>query len=371
MRPALRNLSAWIFLGLAPIVVLVASLSAYATSHTRLSAIAPDFRYGLYHQAKALIHTGVAFDPVTAAVNGENRIYTVLAALLATPFALLPAGAAADAATAILIAAAAGTSWILGVRDWRAYGATFLWAPVISAIESGNLTLVLGLVAALAWRFRDRPLRAGGFVGLAIGLKLFMWPLLLWLLATRRLAGAAVGAAVELASFALVLPFGSPTGFLRISHAVASVYEHRSFSLYVLFGQTPAARAIWLAAGLLALAAVFAARTDEAAFAWVIAACLLFSPIVWIHYFALMLVPIGVARPRFGAIWLVPLVYWLVPFWAHAPWQIVLALGAMLVVCGWITFAEAGSSEADRGRGRDGLEDERELRGLPAAHGVS
>jgi Glycosyltransferase family 87 len=341
VRLAFRNLSTPICLGLAPIVVLLTSLYFYATTGSRYGATAPDFRYGLYRQVKGLIHAGIAFDPVTSPVTGENRIYTVFTTLLATPFALLPAGAAADAATALLIAAAIGTLWVLGVRDWRAYGATFLGAPVIAAIETGNLTLVLGFVAALAWRFRGRPLLAGALVGLAIALKLFMWPLGLWLLATRRFAGTAVAAGVALASFALVLPFGSPIAFLRISRAVASVYQHESYSFYVLFGQTAAARGIWLAAGLLVLAAAFATSRDEAAFTWALVACLLFSPIVWIHYFALLLVPIAIARPRFSPLWLVPLLFWLVPFGAPAPWQIVLALGATLCVAGWIAWSPA------------------------------
>ena len=46
------------------------------------------------------------------------------------------------------------------------------------------------------------------------------------------------------------------------------------------------------------------------AFAFAIAASLAFSPIVWRHYFALLLVPVAIARPRLGVIWFVPILMW-------------------------------------------------------------
>ncbi len=331
MRLAFLRLAAPLFLGLAPIAVLLGSLDVYANEHAPLDAIAPDFRYGLYHQATELLHTGVAFDPPAASVTGENRIYTVLTTLLATPLTVVPVGAVAVIVTVLLIASAAATLRVLGVRDWRAYGAVFLWAPVISAVETGNLTLVLGLVAALAWRFRDRPVAAGALVGLAAALKVFMWPLFFWLLATRRFASAWTAAAVGLASILLVLPFGSPIAFFQITQKVAAVYDKQSYSLYVLLGQTAVARAVWLSAAVLVLSAAFFVA-DEAAFGLAMVACILFSPIVWIHYFALLLVPIAVVRPRFGPLWLVPLLYWAGPFGDPTEWQIVLALGALLCV---------------------------------------
>jgi len=42
-----------------------------------------------------------------------------------------------------------------------------------------------------------------------------------------------------------------------------------------------------------------------------IAAALLLSPIVWLHYFVLLLVPLALARPRLSAAWiLLPLPFW-------------------------------------------------------------
>src|SRR5439155_19218795 len=106
----------------------------------------------------------------------------------------LPVGVADMLMIVLLIAAAAATAYVLNVRDWRVYGALFLWPPVLSGIQTGNLTLLLGLVAALAWRYRDRRFLPGLLVGFAVAAKVFMWPLMVWLVASRRF-GAALAAA--------------------------------------------------------------------------------------------------------------------------------------------------------------------------------
>ena len=52
--------------------------------------------------------------------------------------------------------------WFLGVRDWRLYGFVFLWLPVVAEWETANVTLFLALGIGMVWRYRDRPIVAGG-----------------------------------------------------------------------------------------------------------------------------------------------------------------------------------------------------------------
>ena len=62
---------------------------------------------------------------------------------------------------------------------------------------------------------------------------------------------------------------------------------------------------------LLAAVVVLARRGDERrAFVVAVAAALACSPIVWLHYFALLLVVVAVAEPRLGLLWFVPLAMW-------------------------------------------------------------
>jgi hypothetical protein len=52
----------------------------------------------------------------------------------------------------------------------------------------------------------------------------------------------------------------------------------------------------------------------ERAFTLAVLAALLLSPIVWQQYYALLFAPIAILRPRFRALWLAPVLFWLSPF---------------------------------------------------------
>ena len=67
-------------------------------------------------------------------------------------------------------------------------------------------------------------------------------------------------------------------------------------------------------------------------FGLAIAAALVLSPIVWRHFFVLLLVPLALSRPRFDAVWLIPIGLWVGDgTFNGAPWQTacVLALVAL------------------------------------------
>src|SRR5262249_12788009 len=52
---------------------------------------------------------------------------------------------------------------------------------------------------------------------------------------------------------------------------------------------------------------------DERSFICTIAATLALTPIVWLHYLTLLLVPMAIARPRLSALWFVPILLWVSP----------------------------------------------------------
>ena len=52
---------------------------------------------------------------------------------------------------------------------------------------------------------------------------------------------------------------------------------------------------------------------DERSFTCAVAATLVLSPIVWLHYLVVLLVPLAITRPRFSAIWLLPVLLWISP----------------------------------------------------------
>jgi hypothetical protein len=50
---------------------------------------------------------------------------------------------------------------------------------------------------------------------------------------------------------------------------------------------------------------------EERSFTLAIVAALLFTPIIWLHYFALLLMPIAIVHKRLSLLWATPLLFWL------------------------------------------------------------
>jgi hypothetical protein len=97
-----------------------------------------------------------------------------------------------------------------------------------------------------------------------------------------------------------------------------------------------AAYVLGLAPGIAACGAgMILGRTgrERSAMGICIAAVLLSTPIAWLHYFALLIVPLALARPRLSPAWAVPLAMWLcLPTDDPAAWQIGVALSCAALV---------------------------------------
>lgn len=271
------------------------------------------------------------YSAASALLDGESPypeyVYPPLTALLTIPLGLLPLAVAEAIVIVGLAAGVVATLRVIGVRDWRCYGIAFLWPPVLSAIQSGNITILLGLGAAAAWRFRVSPLRCALSVGVMLAAKFFLWPLLFWLTGARRSAAAAMalaaGVAVLFVSWAAI-GFAGLNEYGDVVRRVQGVVEDDSYTTYVValdLGLGPAiARGMWLALalGLLAGCVGMGLRgSDRGAFVLAIAAALAFTPIVWLHYFALLLVAVAVAQPTMGLVWFVPLAMVVTPGSGH------------------------------------------------------
>src|SRR5664279_601911 len=118
--------------------------------------------------------------------SGSAFVYPWLTAWLFAP------AAAVSPHAAVLVMAAASIACVIGgVRlvAGRRFGPVvwvLLASPTIVGLQMGTLNAVLFLGACAAWRWRDHPARAGIAIGLLITLKVLCWPLIGWLLLTRR-----------------------------------------------------------------------------------------------------------------------------------------------------------------------------------------
>lgn len=313
-RPRVTWLASIVFFAALPVISLV--LMFYEA--VRVDGVAFDFRV-FFVAAEAALRGDTLYPAIddAALVAGRVYVYPPVTALVFAPLTALPMEVAGLIVMTLLVAVAVAIPPVLGVRDWRCIGVVLLWPPVISAIQTGSVTLFLALAAALVWRFRDRPVPAGLALATALAVKLLLWPLALWLAATRRVsvvAYALVGAVVIALGSWVVVAFDGLTGYPALLQRLSDIMDDRGYTLYSLaleYGvPSLVARVAWaaLAVTLLVAVVIRGRRGDErGAFVLAIAASLAVTPIVWLHYLALLVVVVGIARPRLGALWFLPL----------------------------------------------------------------
>jgi hypothetical protein len=278
-------------------------------------------------------------------------VYPAPAAVFMAPLGALPWKIAVAVFWVLSIAALVGALQLLGVRDWRCYGAVFASIATVWSLEVGTITPLLVLCTAAAWRYRDRPHAVAVAIALTVATKIFLWPLAVWLVATRRYRTTLE---TVLATVGITIGAWAVIGFAGLfsypSHLgdIAAVEQYKSFSTLAflnslgLGGQL--GRAISIAIGLAALAAIFVcARGDEGdrrAYTAAVAAALVISPIVWAHYFILIYVPVALKSQRLSWLWLLPLGFWALPHAASGGSLRHFAVGlgicaAVLVGCAW------------------------------------
>jgi hypothetical protein len=157
--------------------------------------------------AIAVLHGHSPYPPPDPQVllQAHELVYPPLVAYLFAPFAAMPNSVAAPLYFFLMLGALAATLRVAGVRDWRCYGLVMLWYPTVGCLGTGALGPFLALLLATAWRFKDRAALAAPALATAIVAKLFLWPLVLWLVATRRWRAAA--AVVGWAAALFLIPF--------------------------------------------------------------------------------------------------------------------------------------------------------------------
>lgn len=340
-----RRVSQVLVFGVLPLVIV--GLTLVLTFHKGTGAWAVDFRGNFVIPARDILH-GVSpyhtayLERVRDAVDAGRRpdtfsrgvfaTYPAPALLLGVPFTFLPAAVAEWLWVGLSIACAALALRLVGVRDWRVYGAALLAPALGTSLSYGTVECLLMLGLAATWRWRDHAWRGGIALGTLIALKLIFVPLIAWLLFTRRFLAAVVASAwatgLCLAAWA-VIGFHGFTDYPHVLSLLTDIEKRQGFSSgsYVLALGLPEAlaSAIPYVLGCCVTAVLWfavrrgGARADAHGFLLATLAVFAFSPIVWLHYLALLLVPLAVLVPRLGAAWMMPLLMWGMPFAAFTP----------------------------------------------------
>ena len=231
MKPSLVKTAELLFLGVIPVVALVLALAAYAGD----DRLALDFHHELYRQADAVVNGREAYEAPGADLSDRaNLLWPMAAVLPVVPLTVVPAGVADWIATALVLAALVAALWVLDVRDWRVYGVVLLWPATIEAVQTANASLPLTLLVALMWRYRDHALPAGVALGYGIAVKLFLWPIAVWLALVGRVRAALVAAVAAGASLLLLVPFIGIGEYAHLLRRLGDTFEHETYTLFAL-----------------------------------------------------------------------------------------------------------------------------------------
>lgn len=292
----------------------------------------------------------------------ENYYYAPPLGIAIGPFDQLGGEAAVTAWYLLHVAALAAASALLPAPAWvrlATFGVVALSYGATRDLALGNVSVMLLLPLAVAWRWLDRPLGSVA-QALAMAVRPMLGVLLIWQLLRRRwrAVGWTIGAGLTL--IALSLPFVGIGGYLdyltvlRNLSGLTGVAHNLDLSSTALTLGTDqsAAKLALLASYAIGIAAIALSlrRDREIGFVVTATASLLLAPLLWDHYLAMLALPAALLAAR-GRPWglALPLLSWLPP----------VALPFVVIAATWLPFL---ARDPDPGPPEDG----RDAAGLPA-----
>ena len=356
------------FQGLLPLVLLAA---AAATIVGALLPLTPSYDLDVFLGAgHALLHGREVYPaPSSPAVySGHSFVYPFVSAWPFVPLAAIPHALARGVFLAL--SAFAVVAAVRGRSDRDPWPAVLVLcaAFTITGLQLGALSPLLLAGAVFVWRLRDRPAAAGLLAAAVVTSKLFLAPLLLWLLLSRRYRAFAWAAGSTLAVLALgflVGPLG-PGGYLHLLSRLGSNEARAGFgpigALMNLGLSSALAEGLVAVAALALMAAAYAqwrrAGDERILFSAAVVAALGLSPVVWSHYLALVAaIPIVFQLRRKWFVWLA-LCSWAIapPHGVHLHTALlgVTALGSWLAVAAAALALELASRSRPWTRLRSG-----------------
>ncbi len=280
----------------------------------------------------AVLHGSDVYpDPASSAVySGSSFVYPYLAAAPFAPLAALTRhlstmlffGVSAGAVLAACLVGARGDPWPAVLVLCTTF--------TITGLQLGALSPLLFAGVVTLWRLRERPLAVAVLAAPVIASKLFLAPLLAWLLLSgryRAFAYASASTAALLAAGFLLGPL-DPAQYLQLLSRLGAHEARAGFGFVgalMNLGLGPGVAqgsAFVLGAGILAAAHLHwrRAREERVLFCAGLIVSLVVTPVVWSHYLVLLpAVLLALNAPRR---WLAAL--------ALASWAIALPHGVRL-----------------------------------------
>lgn len=265
--------------------------------------------------AQRLVHGETLYPTEGRAAGGYP--YPPLWAVLVTPLLLLPAAAAEYSAAVICVVLMLAALWIVGTRDPACYAIALWSVSVVALARMCNASALLAPLIALGYRWNSAP------TGIAVALKLYAWPLLLWGGITRGRRDLAMGIAAAAAAIFVpwaAIGFDGLTRYLSVARDITEATQGSTYSLRP---------SLSIPITALAVGGMWIRRSHPAnSFAFGVLAMLAATPVLWDFYFSAVFVPLALQRPRASIAWLVPLAMW----WAPGP----ILVASMFLLLAWL-----------------------------------
>ena len=187
MRIEVRRPWDWaLFLIALPLIVYLAwheFESFYSTSFSQ------DFR-PVWSGARSALHWESPYRPA-ASPTASRAVYPPPLFIAAAPLALLPFWLAKVVWFILLLCASGVALLVVDVRDPKVFAVVLSSPLLLTALLFGNPTVLLMLLFALMWRWRNHSYRVAAAIASAAAIKLWPATMIVWLLATGRRRAAA------------------------------------------------------------------------------------------------------------------------------------------------------------------------------------
>jgi hypothetical protein len=322
-----------------------------------------DFHGGTWQAGRAVLEGRSPFPPPLVG----SRLYHASSgfmtppplALIGIPFSLLPFGLATALFNMLCSVALIAALRVLGVTDYRVHLLALCSFPFVSSLTMGQPDGLFALAAALAWRHRDHRWKGALAAAVLIAAKLLAWPLVIWLLITRRVRQAWITAAgtvgILLGTWACI-GFQGLAAYPRLLADDAKTYENQSHSIVAglmhlgVPARASTAFAFLGAAGLaVTLARLGRGHRDVSCFIAATVLGIMSSAIVWEHYLVLLFVCFAALRRVHdrvfwlcvGALWIAPVEN---PMSLWQAWLVPVVVAAIVVRAGVLARRAARSS---------------------------
>lgn len=280
-------------------------------------------------------------------LDGHAFVYPWLAAWLFTPLSWLPNWLGMNSFTMLSVLGVLIAARWLRVPPGLGVAALLLCAPMARNIELGAVNAVFFFLLAAMWRWRDHTWVVAASVTLLVGIKLFLAPVILWVLLTRsrRCAAWTVGSVAAFFGVSFAAGPVSVTEYLQMLRRLSDFMGQQGMgletSLHHFFPTSPA-RALTL--GLVAIAVVCAVSltvfkrpgNEAGLLGALVLISLEASPMLWRHYLLLVLFVVALLWPTARALMTAAAISWMVvgseaipPLWLNYD-QRVVSLHALL-----------------------------------------